>query len=202
MVRVGISVEGETEKKFVEMVLSPYLLGKEVYLEAKNITGNVSVDRVKVELRNLSYSFDYVTTLYDFYGFKNKKNYTKKMLEQKIHDKFDDSTRWKIIPYIQMHEFEGLLFSSPQSIAKILKNDKLKEWAESILNKFNSDPEKINDSKQTAPSKRLEEKTNYIKTLDGPSIANDIGIEAIRKKCAGFNAWISTLEKLNDETSF
>jgi hypothetical protein len=34
-----------------------------------------------------------------------------------------------LIPYVQMYEFEGLLFSSPSAIASVLQNDGLESWA-------------------------------------------------------------------------
>jgi hypothetical protein len=73
-----------------------------------------------------------------------------------------------LIPYLQMYEFEGLLFSSPADMAYILQNENIKNWAENILKKFNGNPELINNSSQTAPSKRLIV-TPYRKVTHGPS---------------------------------
>ena len=70
MVRVGISVEGTTEERFVEMVLSPYLAQKNIYITPISMNGDVKLDRVKNELKKIGNSFDYVTTFYDFYGFR------------------------------------------------------------------------------------------------------------------------------------
>ena len=157
MVRVGISVEGVTEERFIKMVLSPYLSSKQVYVTAISMGGDIKLDRIKAELNKIAYNFDYVSTFYDFYGFKGKAaNETKNTLEQKIRESVHANIRAKTIPYVQMYEFEGLLFSSPQEIASNLKDNQLTTWAESILANFNADPEKINDSKETAPSKRLE----------------------------------------------
>jgi|GEM_PF-3285103 len=69
MVRLGISVEGTTEERFVKMLLVPYMRKKEIYVTPISIGGNVSIDRIKHELKKISYSFDYVSTFYDFYGF-------------------------------------------------------------------------------------------------------------------------------------
>jgi hypothetical protein len=47
--------------------------------------GNISIDRVSGKLNRLIHNFDFVTTLYDFYGFKGlSDNETKKTLEEKI----------------------------------------------------------------------------------------------------------------------
>jgi len=200
MVRLAISVEGQTEERFVEIVIVPYLQARDIYavpvlLGSKG--GDVSLARVKKDLNKLANSFDKVTTLYDFYGFKGKDNVENKAsLEQKIVDSVAAPLQDRVIPYIQMHEFEGLLFSSPEAIENNINENGMAEWAVEILRQFNDDPEKINDSPQTAPSKRLLEKAQYIKTVHGPNIAKEIGLEVLRQKCAGFNAWLEMLEAL------
>lgn len=59
-------------------------------------------------------------------------------------------------------------------------------------------PEKINNSPQTAPSKRLERWAHgrYGKTTSGIVIARAIGIDKMRKKCPLFNSWLFKLESL------
>ena len=69
MVRLGISVEGRTEVRFVQIVLAPYLLKTEIVVTPIDIRGNVSVDRVAKELIRLASNFDFISTFYDFYGF-------------------------------------------------------------------------------------------------------------------------------------
>lgn len=197
MVRIGISVEGLTEERFVKVVLAPYLLTKGILMTPINKKGNISVDSVKAELQTLVKTFEFVTTLYDFYGFKKKnQNETKESLERRIEEAMHDDVRRKLIPYVQMYEFEALLFSCPDSMARELNEGNVKEWCEGVLSKFNGQPEQINDSPQTAPSKRLEAHTDYRKTTHGPNIAREIGIEKIREKCPDFHKWLATLESL------
>ncbi len=197
MVRLGISVEGTTEERFIKTLLVPYFSQRELYVTPVSIHGNVSVDRVKHELENLAYSFDYVSTFYDFYGFKRKvEGETKTTLESRIKGAIKEELREKLIPYIQMHEFEGLLFSSPETIAAVLQNESLSAWANNILENFNNNPEKVNDSPETAPSKRLEKSTNYRKTTHGPNIAKQIGLVKMRDMCSGFDDWLTKLEGL------
>lgn len=201
MVRIGISVEGTTEERFVEMVLSPYLAQKQIYVTPISMNGDVKLDRVKSELKKIGNSFDYVTTFYDFYGFKGKlADDTKISLEQKMLEHAHISIQEKFIPYVQMYEFEGLLFSCPTAMHNTLNQPNFEPnvriWASNILNKFENDPEKINDSPHTAPSKRLESNTNYRKTTHGPNIAKEIGITKLRDSCVGFNQWLNNLEQL------
>jgi hypothetical protein len=197
MVRLGISVEGTTEERLIKVLLEPYLSTKGIYVTPVTINGNVSVDRVKHEVQNLAYSFHYVSTFYDFYGFKQKAaGETKATLESKITESIKVELRSRVIPYIQMYEFEGLLFSDPEAIALILQNESLCDWAGSILAGFDNNPEKINDSIETAPSKRLEKFTHYRKTTHGPNIARQIGLDKLRIMCKGFDEWLAMLEKL------
>lgn len=200
MVRLAVSVEGQTEERFIKEVIAPYLQDREIYTDPVLLGhsgGNVSIPRIKKDLTKLLRSFDRVTTLYDFYGFRGKDEAeSKESLEQKILESVKHS-RGKLIPYVQMYEFEGLLFSSPQAIENNIPPHRgLSDWAQQVVNKFSGNPEEINDSKHSAPSKRLSGKARYIKTIHGPDIAGEIGLEVLREKCQGFGKWLSELESL------
>ena len=196
MVRIGISVEGVTEERFIKRVLIPHFSDKSVFLTPVPMHGNVSVDRVRHELEKLAYSFDFITTFYDFYGFKNKQEgESKQSLEARIADGVKAELKGKVLPYIQMYEFEGLLFSSPGAIASILQNQKLEIWADNILDEFDNNPERVNDKPETAPSKRLMKFSSYRKTTHGPDIAHQIGLEKLRVMCRGFDQWLSRIEE-------
>ncbi len=201
VVRLAISVEGQTEERFIKMVVVPHLQKRKIYAAPSLLGkgGNVSLPRIKKDLGNLAHSFDKVTTMYDFYGFKGKgKNDTKESLERKMVEYVAEPLRGKIIPYIQMYEFEGLLFSSPEAIENNIHQADLAEWAKNVLQQFNNDPEKINDSPDTAPSKRLGSKASYIKTVHGPNICKEIGLDVLRQRCTGFSSWLSSLEALRE----
>ena len=200
MVRLAISVEGQTEEQFVKTVITPHLQSLSIYAQPillGKTGGNVSLPRIEKDLNPLANNFNKVTTLYDFYGFSDKEDGdTKGSLEQKIVNCVAPPLRDKVIPYIQMFEFEGLLFSSPEAIESNISQSGLAVWATNILQEFQNNPEKINDSFQTAPSKRLANKANYIKTVHGPNICKEIGLNVLRQKCVGFNNWLSNLEAL------
>lgn len=201
MVRLGISVEGTTEVRFIEMLITPYLLNKGIYIQPISIEGIVGLDRIRSELKKMAASFDYITTFYDFYGFKgvDTNTETKESLEQKILNSVHTSIQPRLIPYIQMYEFEGILFASPTAMQDELTTRikiPINDWANKILSDFQNNPEKINNSEQTVPSKRLLAATNYRKTTHGPNIAKTAGIAELRSKCAGFNHWLAQLEQL------
>jgi hypothetical protein len=60
------------------------------------------------------------------------------------------------------------------------------------------EPENINDSSITAPSKRLDILSNnrFKKTTTGITIAKEIGLQKIREKCPIFNEWLTKIENL------
>ncbi|OIR25067.1 hypothetical protein BGC33_05390 [Bathymodiolus thermophilus thioautotrophic gill symbiont] len=196
MVRLLISVEGSSEEKFIDEVIAPHLTGFDISVSVQNMKGKIGLDRIGTKLNGLIYSYDYITTLYDFYGFKKKglgDNETKESLEDKIKNKIKETQRDKIIPYIQMYEFEALLFSDSEKMADGLNTNK--NWIDEILNKFGN-IETINNSKETAPSKRIGKRCAYIKTTHASNILKKIGLTEIRKKCQGFDAWLTHLESL------
>ncbi len=87
MIRLTMSVEGETEVDFVKMVLAPHLHSKGVEpipILPHGRGGNIRVDRVASAMAELFWNFDYVTSLVDFYGFVDKDNDAPCQLERRI----------------------------------------------------------------------------------------------------------------------
>lgn len=102
----------------------------------------------------------------------------------------------RFVPFVVMHEFEGLLFSDCRKFAaSIGRNDLVADFT-AIRGSFDT-PEDINDSPATHPSKRIEDLLpGYEKPLMGVLAALDIGLNAIRAECPHFNGWITHLEQL------
>lgn len=104
-----------------------------------------------------------------------------------------DSRRF--IPYIMMHEFEGLLFSDCVAFSEGIGHPDLAGQFQAIRDQFAS-PEEINDSPVTAPSKRVETLVkNYQKPLLGTLAVLAIGLDAIRAECPHFREWLDCLER-------
>lgn len=98
----------------------------------------------------------------------------------------------RFFSYIQLHEFEALLFSSDKGFEYYFPDDLAKETATTISSYDN--PENINTSPEEAPSKRLLAiKPNYNKVLEGNLIALEIGIKSILEKCPKFAEWINRI---------
>lgn len=100
----------------------------------------------------------------------------------------------RFVPYVMMHEFEGLLFSDCERFGEGIGRPDLVSQFQIIRNQFTS-PEEINDSPQTAPSKRVEALVpGYEKPLLGTLAVLEIGLEPIRRECPHFNDWLTCLE--------
>lgn len=202
MTRVAILVEGRTEVAFVNRILAPELHRAGVYPEPIRLNGNVTVDRLASYMSKFVWNFDFVTSLVDFYGFRDKGSDSREDLETriweaaiaKINRPLDDS---RIFPYVQRHEFEALLFSdaSAFSILADVENDVVDALL-SIRSRFGT-PEDINDSPDSAPSKRIQNLIpRYPKVAAGALLAARIGLEKIRAECPGFAAWVARLHSL------
>jgi hypothetical protein len=100
----------------------------------------------------------------------------------------------KFIPFVMMHEFEGMLFSDCNAFSHGIYRPELASEFQKIRDQFAS-PEEINDSPETAPSKRVEGLVpGYEKPLLGTLAVLEIGLDAIRAECPHFNSWLTQLE--------
>ena len=141
----------------------------------------------------MSWSFDAETSSVDFYGFRDKGSKLSNDLIRAICNRIGESDERSVLPYVQLHEFEGLSFSNVEAFGRILPNAPVAEL-KSIRSEFGT-PEEINDCHKTAPSKRLENLIpRYRKTLHGPLLAHEIGLDKIRGECPRFDAWVRRLQ--------
>lgn len=102
----------------------------------------------------------------------------------------------RFIPYVMMHEFEAMLFSDCNGLARTIGNPDNATAFQAIRDRFAS-PEDINDSPETAPSKRIAALTpEYQKPLQGVQAVQEIGIDVIRGQCRHFREWLQYLESL------
>ncbi len=102
----------------------------------------------------------------------------------------------RLLPYIQLHEFEALLFSHPAAFADAINQPRLATEFQKIRDRYVT-PEEINDSFDTAPSKRVVRICPvYRKVLSGTLAAQAVGIERMRSECPHFRGWIDQLQVL------
>lgn len=154
------------------------------------------------------------TTMVDYYGLPKEGNGGWPGREEATHvasnekaahvqkallDDFLSDTEAQInpnrfIPFVVMHEFEGLLFSDCAAFARGIGRTDLQPAFQQIRDDFQS-PEDINDSPVTSPSKRIEALVpSYEKPLFGILAALEIGLDRIRAQCLHFDTWIESLE--------
>ena len=104
----------------------------------------------------------------------------------------------RFIPYIQVHEFEALLLAGLEKFTeRFERREKQIAMLLAECNQFAS-PERINDGHQTHPKARIKKYfEDYGETVDGPLLAQAIGLHQIRHKCPHFDRWVTTLENLD-----
>ncbi len=218
-INIQAIVEGQTEKNFIDIILAPYLATKSIFITAVMINkpgqkgGDVKFSRAKNDISNFLRQRKnvYVTTFIDLYGIKEwpGKEHPQNLTPEKKAEYVNNETKNRIdkicnefnininrfIPYIAIHEFESMLFSNSKILANNLGIDV--KLIDSIISECGS-PEDINNSPQTAPSKRLNGLINgeFKKTTTGIAILQEIGLKSIREKCIVFNNWINKLEQL------
>ncbi|WCL51475.1 DUF4276 family protein [Leptospira sp. GIMC2001] len=216
MKRLIIIVEGQTELEFVNEILKPFLnlngLNSVHYFTIKHTNGGLTkYQHLKRDLLNCVFQSNaVVSTLIDFYAlpkdfpeYENAKvAYLEKSdrveyLEKAIREDLEKEKGQEfpnLVPYIQLHEFEALAFSSDIWLSTLFTKTEIEY--QNIKNIFDShpNPELINDSQLTAPSKRLEKHIpGYNKVIHGILILKEIGIETVLEKCPRFSNWVETL---------
>ena len=208
MRRVCIICEGPTEANFVSSCLTPHLSGHGVYAypsilrapSGRHKGGRVTIERLVKHISHEYHACDRITTLVDFYGFQDRDGRSRVEVEAavlagvaKCTSGFDPRF---VRPYVQMHEFEGLLFANIEAFQWALDgwNEEVRRKLQAVRDAY-ATPEDINDN--TAPSKRILAifaEGTYSKIEHGPVIADAIGLAEIRHQCPAFNAWVAELE--------
>lgn len=220
MTNAYIICEGPTEVRFVKNVLAPSLGSRGLFLHPvtigsqRNKGGNVTFDRlyrnIRTQLRNNRNS--YCSTLFDYYGLDSnfpgleqasiksilceKAKAIQDAMKYELSRTIESDLLQRFIPYVQMYEFEALLFSDPDALAEAMRRKELSNQLATIRGDFET-PEHIDNSPASAPSKRiLELASGYEKPLMGELAAKEIGLPKIRQACPLFNAWLAKLENL------
>jgi len=218
-VEIVAIVEGKSEEIFIKDIIQPYLAAKSIFItpiiasKPGQKGGDVTFARVKNDIeRHLKQRSDtYITLFVDFYGIKSdwpgitdtdgvpgpkgKSELVNLATTKKVVEHFgEQGAETRFIPYISMYEFEALLFSDPAVLARKL------QISESKINAIITEcgePENIDNSPATAPSKRLKSLSHrFRKTTIGIAILKEIGLPAIREKCPIFDGWVTTLESI------
>jgi hypothetical protein len=218
--RLYITVEGQAEKAFADQALAPYLANFNIEVKPRVVLTNRKLgkrggilDFAKIEgdltrlMKQDSHPEARFTTMVDFYALPPEfpgwtEARTKALpqdrvtvLEEALRRQFGDA---RFHPYIQLHEFEALLYCDLTELQHRIANSErgiatLQQEVAGLR------PEEINEGATTAPSKRIIRHLPVYersKVRVGAAAAAAIGLPALREKCPHFNDWLSRLESL------
>lgn len=218
MIRLNITAEGHAEEQFVNRLLRPHLLSFGVYAEVRRLRtskghrgGYTNFEKANFDIQQWlkEDSTAWHTTLIDLYGLDSSfpayeeakllRPYERvARLEKAFGDRISHP---RFLPYLQLHEFEALLFADPTHTENWLKLDHptLQTGALTAIRQNYKTPEEINDSPHTAPSKRIMALCpGYQKIADGVLILEELTLPVIRSECPHFSAWLTKLEGLRE----
>jgi len=225
MSRLVIHVEGPTEETFVNEVLRPHLVNFGYTAVWARIVGNARLDGRSGGIKGWPpVRKDLIghlqenpgcraTTMVDYYAlpqtgekawpgraeaarlpFGQRAAHVENALLADLQARVHYRLGLRFRPFVTMHEFEGLLFSDCRAFSEGIGRPDLAAEFQTIRNQFNS-PEEINDSPDTAPSKRVEGLVDgYSKPLLGVLAALEIGLGPMRSGCPIFRRWLEHLE--------
>lgn len=219
MKRLVIIVEGETEESFVNNILCPYFYSKGLYntvqcFKTKHSHGGMSkYSYIKKDILNTIYEKDVVVSMMidfyrlpsDFPGFNDLKatqthQEQANLLETRIKKDLEDSQKQlfeNFIPYIQLHEFEALVFASISGIDSLFERSEMDyNGLMNVIQQY-PNPEDINNHPDSTPSVRLKKLiSGYNKVLHGIDIINTVGMNELLEKCPRFKAWVESMEEV------
>ena len=161
--------------------------------------------KVEDELRKLlteSPAWDVVTTFFDFYGFPKQipgmapctstdpyeqVAHMERAMAQAIGDP-------RFVPHLILHETEALVFAAAHHLGACLDRPQLAADLAKQLADAGGNPELVNDSLETAPSKRLLKAfPGYNKVLHGPQAIQALGWAELRRQCRHLEEWFQRL---------
>lgn len=209
---LSVLCEGATEYNFVTLVLAPHLRGFQVFARPVNLGGGVKkFDRFRRSMKlevGRARGHRYFTTMIDLYALPEFPGDRRadglrgvdraQRIEAAMAEEFNSPN---FLPYIQVHEFEALMFVDLEVLPAAFPDDRKVQGAPALLRQAVGSlaPEEINDDPATAPSKRLIRVIptyGQFKSVVGPELARQIGLPRLRKDCPHFDAWVGRLEQL------
>jgi hypothetical protein len=202
MKRVNVVVEGQTEESFISNVLAPHLSANSIFLTPRCVKtgskngrvyrgGVVGYEKARNDINQwlTQDRSSYVTTMFDFYRLPaDFPGYAKAITEQDLSAKFKaiqdammaDIGNPRFLPYIQVHEYEAMLFVAPEvtdDVLKVISGRSQLSELQTVLQGYES-PEHINGGIETAPSKRIESfYPGYRKPPHGVIVASRVGLD-------------------------
>lgn len=223
--RLYITTEGQSERKFADDVLRPHLAAFSIDVKSRVVLTNrklgkrggiLDFEKIHGDLNRLMREDRHpearFTTMVDLYALppefpgwdeaRHKPGPKERVeaLEAAFQLHLGDS---RFLPYIQLHEFEALLYCDLTQLQQRIA-DSERAFAALAQEVRGMEPEEINEGATTAPSKRIISHVpiyDRLKVRVGAPAAAAIGLPRLRAKCPHFNEWILRLEALAPEVS-
>lgn len=224
MTEIVAIVEGQTEQTFVRSQLAAHLGLRGITVwpvlpgKTRKSGGVKKWESSRNDIIRTLKERRYCTTMFDFYAmpadwpgredagrlsWEQRGSHVESNilddLAQHMGESWDPS---QLIPYVQMHEFEALVFSNTEKLADVCAalcdspREDLRGKFDEILEEA-GDPEAIDDGYETCPSRRITGLVpRYRKRLHSPIVATRVGFDQLRETCNHFASWIRKLEGL------
>lgn len=215
-VELRVLCEGPTEYNFVVKVLASHLRAPfRVHARPENLGGVKRFARlheaIKAEIGRAR-GHQFVTTMIDLYALPDYPGDSKESgvrgaerargIEVEMASALPSP---QFIPYIQVHEFEALVFVDLDRLMAAFPDGEADGVPARLRRSIGPlAPEDIDDGPATAPSKRIIRALpayKMYKPIAGPDIAAKIGLPRLRLACPHLDQWISRLEHLAEAPS-
>lgn len=216
MRHLHILCEGQTEEMLASDVMTPHFASEDLYvtwsvLKTKRpasgpaFKGGVSTwPKLERELQLLLHdsSTTVLTSLLDYYAFPPEAPGMADRPHGSPHDRvrhvesalakaIDDA---RFVPHLVLHETETWVLADCDRLGDVMGDPGPAADLERIV-RLQSGPELVNDGVDTAPSKRIMSAyPQYVKTIHGPLVIADAGLDAIRSICPHADDWLRELE--------
>jgi Domain of unknown function (DUF4276) len=211
-----ILCEGQTEEIIARDVLKPHFASEDAYitysiLKTKQPAGGPAFkggastwSKLEHDLRELlrDSSTTVLTTLLDYYAFPQQapgmtdrphgSPYDRVLhVESALARAVGDD---RFVPHLVLHEIETWVLANCRQLGEVMGDPGPAAELERIVQR-EPGPELVNDGVDTAPSKRiLGAYPRYAKTVDGPLVIAEVGLEAIRGTCPHADGWLREVE--------
>jgi hypothetical protein len=211
-----ILVEGQTEEIVARDVIAPYFSSAQTWVSCsiyttKRPAGGPAVKgglsrwpKLERELRRLLHdsSTSVLTTMFDYYAFPEdapgmadrphgSPHDWVRHVEQALFKEIGDK---RFLPNLALHEIEAWVLADCTRLGEVMGDPAPASELHRMVEQ-ESGPELVDGGMDTAPSKRiLNAYPRYTKTIDGPLVIADAGLDLIRQSCPHADQWLKNLE--------
>lgn len=215
--QVAVLVEGQTESAFVTEILGRWMMAANVFVTPVIVKTSRLADGTSFkgggsdwkhydkDLRNLLTSTHYrwVSILVDFYAYPRNGpaaaccggvHQPRQCAEIRARAMADAIANPRFVPHVVLHEFETWVFAAAIGASHVLGDAGVAQALRNEAQSVADDVEMLNDSPQTAPSKRvLRCWPDYGKATDGIEVIREAGLDAVVDRCPGLKGWVQGL---------